>query len=214
MKLYDIKKTETIKIEHVMEAANKSYILKNRHAPIRFYKSKNEFYIGGGEEYIVKDVLLRDGTLRFGLYPIDKWVEDMQHCNKEKDDTDYALYSIVNSDNIVQIVDFEIWESIWKAKYKKQQYLTEEETNAIVDKYYNMPVVCTFGDVYDRDAEYYPVYNTCNVYNQTNERMRFFFTIRDCKHCEYCKDDRCVNVMSDHFDYIANRDKCKDFVEA
>lgn len=40
-----MRRNNTIIVEDLMEAAKKSYLLANRFAPIRFYKSKDKYFL-------------------------------------------------------------------------------------------------------------------------------------------------------------------------
>lgn len=137
----------------------------------------------------------------------------MDYCNKKRDGTDYSLFNIVNANNIVEKIDHHIWEAIWKAEFKKGEHLTEEENSAIVRHFFDIPIYCVLDNFYSNDADYYPIFATKNVYQKTNERMRFFFTIKDCKHCEYCRNGECVNVESDNYGFSSNKEECDNFVE-
>lgn len=213
---------EGITVRDVMESSNKSYI--DKHTPIRFFRSEQDYFLDEeGTEYICSDVSFgttrsngwfffdEPNALLFELMPIDKWIEYITYVQPKN--TKYGLYSIVNVANIVEKVDFMIWHKILETEKEKKRNLTEEENIAIVTSYFDLPVLCKI----KREDSYYPVFATKNVYREANERMRFFFCINDCVHCEYYREKKdyneCVNVISNNYGITEALKSCQDFKE-
>ena len=209
-----------ITIEDVIESAKKSYI--EYFIPVRFFKVNNDYMLDEKNEYVCIEVFFNKYKgLLFKVLPIETWIGRINTLNKNHDGTEYRLDSIVNAKNIIDEVDFNIWQSLWKTKFNKKRELTEEEREDIVMSYFNQPVyVVLEGDICGSYVhnEVYPVFATKNVYHKRHERMRFFFSINNCKYCEYYRKTKyskeCVNVISNHYGDLDEEIKeCIDFKE-
>lgn len=201
---------EELKLKEVMECMHKSYIYKSRFIPIRFYKTPNRYSLSQENEYICNEVMLDREGLKFSIAPFSRVLERIKSSQKYTDN--YELGQIVNAYNVLQIIDNNIFKDFYTMEVEKGTYDNKERRKILKEKYYDLPVLYTLDDIYDGD--YKPVTATKNAYHEREEKMRFYFCIDDCEHCQYWNNE-CNNIMSDRYgmtDIINGCHDCKEII--
>ena len=192
---------DDVQIRDVLECIDKRYMYKNRYKPVYFYKTDNRMWLKEGKEYVCEHIELDWTGLKMNIIPIEKAIEYKR--------------GLVNAQNIRDMIVAELNKTRNEEEMRKKNYLSEKEQLNIIHELFNRPVFYAIGYW---SEDYKPIWGIKNehknYYNNKGIRMRFFFCIDDCEHCQYWNNE-CNNVVSDRYgktNIINGCEDCKEMI--